>query len=109
MEQQHIIENLKTIQRRINLACDEAGRSPEDVKLLLATKTVAPKDIEIAINEGYTLLGENKILEGLEKHESLSCQSCQWHIIGHVQTNKVKHILKYADVVQSVDRIKLVQ
>lgn len=109
MEPQHILQNLNIIQDRINQACNEAGRAPNEVKLLLATKTVAPENIQIAINTGYKLLGENKILEGLEKYEQLSCPDCKWHIIGHVQTNKVKHILKYADVVQSVDRLKLAE
>lgn len=109
MVSESIRENLKIIQDRMYEACSKAGRNPNEVQLLLATKTVSPENIQVAIDSGYTLLGENKILEGLEKFETLNCSACQWHVIGHVQTNKVKYILKYADVVQSVDRMKLVK
>ncbi|HZW77665.1 MAG TPA: YggS family pyridoxal phosphate-dependent enzyme [Flavobacteriaceae bacterium] len=102
-----IKQNLQQIQDRINGACALANRKPEEVKLLLATKTVAAEKIQIAIDQGYHLLGENKILEGLDKYEVLKQNDCKWHVIGHAQTNKVKHILKYADVLQSLDRFKL--
>lgn len=99
--------NLALIQNRINSACEQSGRASSEVKLLLATKTVAAEKIQMAIDEGYTLLGENKVMEAQEKHESLKNEHCQWHIIGHLQTNKIKYALKFADVIQSVDRIKL--
>src|SRR5690625_3643806 len=99
--------NLQTIQQRIEKACDRAGRNPEEVKLLLATKTVSVGKIQIAIDEGYHLLGENKVQEAAEKHEKLVSQPVKWHMIGHLQTNKVKHVLKFADVIQSVDRMRL--
>ena len=99
--------NLKIIQERMTKACSEANRNPEEVKLLLATKTVSAENIQLAIDEGYTLLGENKVLEAQEKYEILKNQHCQWHIIGHLQTNKIKYALKFADVIQSIDRMKL--
>ncbi len=102
-----IKENLKIIQNRMAMACKEAGRNLEEVKLLLATKTVSAENIQTAIDEGYSLLGENKVLEAQEKYEVLKEQQCKWHIIGHLQTNKIKYALKFADVIQSVDRIKL--
>lgn len=104
-----IQENLKTITSRMEEACRQANRDPKEVRLLLATKTVPAENVQIAVDEGYHLLGENKIMEGLHKYNQLKSNMCEWHIIGHVQTNKVKHILKYADVVQSVDRMKLVR
>lgn len=109
MTSESIRRNLKIIRKRMDEACAKAGRNPDEVQLLLATKTVSAENIQVAIDSGYTLLGENKILEGLDKYEALQCDSCQWHVIGHVQTNKVKYILKYANVVQSVDRMKLVK
>jgi pyridoxal phosphate enzyme (YggS family) len=109
MESNTIKSNLIHIQQRIHNACEEVGRNPDEVKLLLATKTVSAEKIKIAIDEGYFLLGENKVMEGKAKYELLKSANCHWHIIGHVQTNKVKHILKYADVVQSIDRLKLVR
>ena len=99
--------NLKIIQERINKACEQSGRNSSEVKLLLATKTNSAEKIQLAINEGYHLLGENKVLEAEGKYEILKNEKCQWHIIGHLQTNKIKYALKFADVIQSVDRIKL--
>ena len=102
-----IRKNLALIQERINKACLESRRQPSEVKLLLATKTVSVENIQLAIDQGYTLLGENKVMEAQEKYEILENQNCQWHIIGHLQTNKIKYALKFADVIQSIDRLKL--
>lgn len=102
-----IHNNLIIIQNRINQACSKVNRNPEEVKLLLATKTVSAENIQIAIDEGNSLLGENKVLEALDKYNLLKENNCQWHIIGHLQTNKIKYALKFADVIQSVDRLKL--
>lgn len=102
-----IIKNLQLIDSRIKKACEISGRNPEEIQVLLATKTVAPETIKIAVGEGYSLIGENKVQEGMEKYEALKPLNCKWHFIGHLQTNKVKHILQFADVVQSVDRLRL--
>lgn len=107
MKENTIKNNLKIIQDRINNACENSGRSPKDVKLLLATKTISAENIQLAINEGYHLLGENKVLEAMDKYEILKEQGCQWHVIGHLQTNKVKFVLQFADLVQSIDRMRL--
>ncbi len=107
MSENTIKNNLKIIQERINLACQKAGRDRKDVKLLLATKTVSTEKIQLAIDEGYSLIGENKVMEAREKYAVLKDNACQWHMIGHLQTNKVKYVLQFADVVQSIDRMKL--
>src|SRR5690554_3224482 len=107
MKEDIIKNNLRSIQTRINNACVQSGRNLSEVKLLLATKTVSVEKIQLAIEEGYTLLGENKVMEAQEKHESFKNKNCQWHIIGHLQTNKIKYALKFADVIQSIDRMKL--
>mgnify|MGYP002738675730 CR=1 FL=1 len=109
MKKEEIIQNLKHIQNRIHTACETSGRNPEEVRLLLATKTVSTEHIKVAIDHGYHLLGENKVMEAMSKYESLKEENCRWHMIGHLQTNKVKHILKFADVVQSVDRMRLAE
>lgn len=103
----NILQNLETIERRIALACKKAGREREEVKLLLATKTVSADRIQSVIDEGHTLLGENKIQEAMNKYELLSDQPLEWHFIGHLQTNKVKFITQFTDVVQSIDRLRL--
>lgn len=109
LDRELLIKNLTHIQNRITRACEMYGRDKKNVKLLLATKTVSSDKIKIAIDQGYHLLGENKVMEAREKFENLYKENCQWHIIGHLQTNKIKYALKFCDVIQSVDRLKLVE
>ena len=104
-----IIENLAIIKQRIKSACDQCGRDEGSVKLLLATKTVAAENIIIALQQGETLIGENKVQELKEKFEALKNISHETHFIGHLQTNKIKEVLRYADCIQSVDRLELAQ
>lgn len=104
-----IIENLATVKRRIKLACDQCGRDESSVKLLLATKTVSAENIKIALQQGETLIGENKVQELKEKFEALKEIPHETHFIGHLQTNKIKEVLRYADCIQSVDRLELAQ
>lgn len=91
---------------RIDRACQAADRNPNDVKLLLATKTVSPEHINHAIELGETLIGESKAQELTEKFPFIS-EKAESHFIGHLQTNKVKDIIKYVTCIHSVDRIKL--
>lgn len=104
-----IEENLQRIRERIHTACHSVGRNPDEVKLLLATKTVPVEKIKQAILAGETLLGENKVQELQVKHPSLGSDKVEWHFIGHLQTNKVKDVLKYVTCIHSVDRYKLGQ
>ncbi|MVX35951.1 YggS family pyridoxal phosphate-dependent enzyme [Myroides sp. LoEW2-1] len=107
---ENILNNLKAISNRIQLACLKSNRDPRDVKLLLATKTVRAEDIKIAIEAGFPLIGENKVQEVKEKFEILSTVEHQKHFIGHLQTNKIKDILKYdVNCIQSLDRIDLAE
>ncbi|KIO76647.1 alanine racemase [Pedobacter lusitanus] len=107
---QEIIENnLKIIHHRIERACLKAGRNPAEVKLLLATKTVPADRIRVALQAGEILIAENKVQELKEKYEDLKDIPHQAHFIGHLQTNKIKDVLKYVSCIQSVDRIELVQ
>ncbi len=102
--------NLETIKQRIDSACNKAGRNPNEVKLLLATKTVDPQRIIEAINAGYTLIGENKVQEIKEKFDALKVVQHQKHFIGHLQTNKIKDIIRYGVAcVESVDRLELAE
>lgn len=93
--------------QRIENACKANGRNPADVQLLLATKTVPPEKIRIAIEAGETLMGENKMQELRDKDAELKNLSVERHFIGHLQTNKVKDVLKYVTCIQSLDRISL--
>lgn len=105
----HIQENLSAVHERIKAACLKAGRNPQEVSLLLATKTVSPENIKVALQSGETLIGENKVQELKEKYDVLKDIPHQAHFIGHLQTNKIKDVLKYADCIQSVDRTDLVE
>ncbi|MDO5656403.1 MAG: YggS family pyridoxal phosphate-dependent enzyme [Flavobacteriaceae bacterium] len=104
-----IEQNLQGIRNRMQLACAHAQRNVADVKLLLATKTVDPERIIMALNAGENLLGENKVQELKEKYEALQPWPHQTHFIGHLQSNKVKEVLKFADCIQSLDRISLAE
>ncbi len=109
MERETILSNLEHIHQRIEQACRKSGRSSRSVRLMLATKTVPAEKIKIALDAGETLIGENKAQEAARKFEALREAGADWHFIGHLQTNKVKDVLKFATLVQSVDRIELVQ
>jgi len=106
--QSDILHNIEVIQSRIRHACEKAGREVSSVRLLLATKTVDPSRIRIAIEAGHTLIGENKVQEFASKAEELSDLKYERHFIGHLQSNKVKDVLKYAHVIQTVDSLSLV-
>ena len=104
-----IIENIAKIKCRIKNAAEHSGRNPNEIKLLLATKTVSVQNIKKALESGETLIGENKVQELIEKAEILKAIPHQKHFIGHLQTNKIKEVIKYAQCIQSVDRIKLAE
>lgn len=105
-----IADNLNHILQRIEKACTQSNRKPDEVKLLLATKTVSGERIKIALQAGQTLIAENKIQELKEKYETLKSVPHTNHFIGHLQTNKIKDILKYeVACIQSLDRIDLAE
>ncbi|MCP3775067.1 YggS family pyridoxal phosphate-dependent enzyme [Paenibacillus sp. MZ04-78.2] len=107
----HLVEeNLKTVRQQMELACQASGRKIEDVELLLATKTVPLEKLQRAIQVGETLFGENKAQELRDKFPLMQqYNQVEWHFIGHLQTNKVKDVVKYVTLIHSVDRLKLGQ
>ena len=102
-----IEHNINVIKDRIAKAAAESGRKPEEVKLMAVTKTVEPVFINRAIECGIDLIGENKVQEFLSKKPYLKLDGCNAHLIGHLQTNKVKQIISEVDMIQSVDSVKL--
>ncbi len=104
-----IIANLQHVHKRIERACQHSGRDRSDVKLLLATKTVPADKIRIAIEAGENLMGENKVQELRDKDKGLSGLTLERHFIGHLQTNKIKDVLKYVSCIQSLDRLKVAE
>lgn len=106
-EYTYIRDNLDRIRERIAKAAIECGRRPEEIQLMAVTKTVDPDRINYAIENGVTLIGENRVQEMLSKKDSLKLENCDLHIIGHLQTNKVKYVIPAVSTIQSVDSVKL--
>ena len=101
-------ENYKYIMNRIAEAAIRSGRHPEDITLLAATKTVPAEIINHAIACGLRYIGENRVQEFVDKFEKIDWKSgVTGHIIGRLQTNKVKYIIDKVKCIQSVDSIKL--
>lgn len=102
-----IAARLDEARSRIAGAAQRSGRAVDAVRLVLVTKTVAPERILEAVREGQTDLGENKVQEGQKKAAALAGEPVRWSMIGHLQSNKVRHVLEFASEVQSVDRLSL--
>ena len=101
-----VLENLKVIRDKVAAAAEKSGRKAQDVRIMAVTKTVAPELVNVAINNGINLLGENRVQEYLDKKDSY-VPNTETHFIGHLQTNKVKYIIDKVSMIQSVDSIKL--
>lgn len=98
-------ENIRQIKQNVKAAAERSKRRFEDIKIMAVTKTVSPELVNVAINEGITLLGENRVQEYLDKKDSYL--PSEVHFIGHLQTNKVKYIIDKVSMIQSVDSLKL--
>ena len=103
-----ISEQLQTVRNEIAQACKRSGRNPEDVTLIAVSKTKPVSMIEEAIQAGQTVFGENKVQELCSKYEVLP-KNLTWHLIGHLQRNKVKYIADKAALIHSVDSLRLAQ
>lgn len=102
-----IEENLKLIRHEIATAAEASGRKAEDISLMAVTKTVESRFINHAVDCGISLIGENKVQEFLSKEAELNLTECKAHLIGHLQSNKVKKIVGRVDTVQSVDTVSI--
>jgi pyridoxal phosphate enzyme (YggS family) len=103
-----IKRNLDAIVDRINAAAARAGRDPADIRIIGVTKTVEPERIRAAYECGITDFGENRVQELLKKADTLDVD-CMWHLIGHLQTNKVKYIIDKVGLIHSLDSMELAQ
>ena len=106
METKTLIENLEGVRERVKAACARVGRDPGDVTLLAVSKTKPLRDIEALLEAGQMDFGENYVQELCEKWEKISCP-VHWHMIGHLQTNKVKYIVDKVRLIHSVDSLRL--
>lgn len=98
--------NLKEIHHKVSLAAQKANRKMQDIQLIAVTKTVEPEVIEEAISFGVTDVGENKVQELVRKYEIIG-EKVKWHMIGHLQKNKVKYIIDKVTLIHSLDSYDL--
>src|SRR5690606_8237252 len=117
-----LADNLKRVRERIGAACSRADRQPEEVRLIAVTKTVEIDVIRTAVDLGLTNLGESRVQELVKRagvvNESLSRkrmldepapQEPRWHMVGHLQRNKVRAVLPWADTIHSLDTLRLAE
>lgn len=102
-----VSQRLKDIHSRIETACNKAGREPGSVRLLAVTKTVAIDVLAAALEAGQHLLGENYVQEAVKKAAELSALNPAFHLIGHLQRNKVKQAVGLFELIHTVDRLEL--
>lgn len=105
-----ITANLASIQARIHAACAACGRDPAEVRLLPVSKTVPAERLHFAYDAGIRLLGENKVQEAYDKWQALSAlPGLQWAVIGHLQSNKVKYVARFAAEFQALDSLDIAE
>ena len=103
-----IKDQLREVEEKISAACQRAGRNREDVTLIAVSKTKPVETLKEAYDLGIRVFGENKVQELTQKYEVLP-KDIHWHMIGHLQTNKVKYIIDKEDLIHSVDSLNLAQ
>ena len=103
-----ITENLEQVRKNIDEACRMAGRDPKEVTLIAVSKTKPVSMLKEAYDAGARCFGENKVQEIMDKHPQLP-EDIQWHMIGHLQRNKVKYIVDKVSMIHSVDSLRLAQ
>ena len=101
-------DNLKKVQTNIKSACERAGRKPEEVTLVAVSKMKPLSDIEELLETGQMEYGENYVQELCEKYENIS-KPVHWHMIGHLQRNKVKYLVGKVQLIHSVDSLRLAE
>ena len=101
-----IADNIASVQSRIDASCARAGRSRQEVMLIAVSKTFAADAVSAALAEGIRQLGENRVQEARDKRPLVSGEA-KWHLIGNLQSNKVKDAVRIFDTIQTVDSISL--
>ncbi|MDF2566621.1 MAG: YggS family pyridoxal phosphate-dependent enzyme [Oscillospiraceae bacterium] len=104
-----IKHNIDVIKQNVAEAAEQSSRSTEDIKIMAVTKTVPFEQVNIAISQGISLLGENRVQELISKYDFYNVKQDNIHFIGHLQTNKIKYIIDKVCMVESVDSIKLAE
>ena len=110
-------DNLQKLQEKIYSTCQKIGRNPSEIVLVAVTKNVSVEKIKEVISSGVRNIGENRIQEAIKKYEELAksqelrakSNSVEWHMVGHLQRNKVKYAVKIFNLIQSVDDFELAE
>jgi len=105
--QESLQRNLDEVLERIEKAAQRVGRDPDDVKLIAVSKTHPVKVLRAALAAGTAVFGENKVQEAESKIVEIGRDVAEWHLIGHLQSNKVRKAVQLFDVVQSLDSVEL--
>jgi len=109
MDPEAIIGKVERVRALIVGACERSGRSPDSVTLIAVTKGFGPEAARAVAAAGVTDIGENRVQEALPKIAALRDVQLTWHMIGHLQTNKVKSVLEHFDMIHSVDSLHLAE
>ncbi|MFN3387081.1 MAG: YggS family pyridoxal phosphate-dependent enzyme [Candidatus Thermochlorobacter sp.] len=106
-----VLENLRQIRQKIQRACEQSGRAPESVRLVAVSKNQSAAQILQAYEAGQRVFGENYVQELLDKqsHPLLCALDIEWHFIGHLQSNKVKHVVDKVAMIQTLDSLHLAE
>ncbi len=103
-----IRNNISDIIRRVRAAAEKSGRDAREIQIIAVSKTIEPERIITAVDCGMAELGENRVQELCEKYDKID-RKCNLHLIGHLQTNKVKYIIDRVKLIHSVDRAELAE
>lgn len=103
-----VAENYRAVEQKVCEACARAGRDRSEVTLIAVSKTKPVEMIEEAMEAGADVFGENKVQELCDKYETLP-KGLHWHLIGHLQRNKVKYVIGKAELIHSVDSLRLAE
>jgi pyridoxal phosphate enzyme (YggS family) len=106
---ERIADRLADIRGRIARAAERVGRNPDTVRLIAVSKTFGPEHVRAAIAAGQRLFGENKVQEGLQKAAAVADTSIEWHLIGHLQSNKAKKAASGFAWIHAVDSVDLLR
>lgn len=107
MEYSYLKENYDSLINDIRQICVENGRNADEIKLIAVSKTFPPEQIKAVRDFGQVYFGENKVQELRDKRDALKDEDIRWHLVGHLQTNKVKYIADFVELIHSVDSLKL--
>lgn len=99
-------ENIARLRERIRRAAERGGRDPEQIKVVAVTKGVPVEKIRVAVSSGITAIGENRVQELVAKQKELGME-VEWHLVGHLQRNKVKYVVGKVALIHSVDSLRL--